>query len=56
MIKEKDNDFILILFDIGKNPEGSEYSFRIMEVIIELPLFGFFLKILRVRKRFFRRN
>jgi hypothetical protein len=41
MIKEKNNIFILILSDIGENSEGSEYLFRIIEVIIELPLSGF---------------
>jgi hypothetical protein len=37
MIEEKNNDFILILFDIGENFERSEYLFRIIKIIIELP-------------------
>jgi hypothetical protein len=41
MIKEENNNFILILFDIEKNPEESEYSFRIIKIIIDLPLFEF---------------
>jgi hypothetical protein len=27
--------------DIGKNPEGSEYLFRIIKIIIEMPPSGF---------------
>jgi hypothetical protein len=38
MAEEENNDFILILSDIGKNLEESEYSFRTMKVVIELPL------------------
>jgi hypothetical protein len=44
MIKKENNDFILVLFDIGENLEGSEYSFRIMRIIIELPSSEFFEK------------
>jgi hypothetical protein len=41
MIEEEDESFILILFDIGENPEKSEYLFRIMEIIVEMPSSGF---------------
>jgi hypothetical protein len=41
MIKEKDNGFILILFDIGENSEEFEYLFRIIKIVIEIPPFGF---------------
>jgi hypothetical protein len=37
MIKEEDKNFILILFNIEKNPEKSEYLFRIIEIVIEIP-------------------
>jgi hypothetical protein len=37
MTKKKDKNFILILFDIKKNPEGSEHLFRIIKTIIEMP-------------------
>jgi hypothetical protein len=38
------NDFILILFDIGENSEKTEYLFRIIRIIIEQSLFGFLEK------------
>jgi hypothetical protein len=41
MIEEEDKGFILILFDIGENPEGFEYLFRIMKAVIEIPLSEF---------------
>jgi hypothetical protein len=41
MIEKEDKDFILILSDIGENSEGFEYSFRIMEIVIEISLSGF---------------
>jgi hypothetical protein len=37
MVKKKDKDFILILSDIGENPEKSEYLFRIMGIMVEIP-------------------
>jgi hypothetical protein len=37
MTEKENNDFILILSNIGKNPERSEYSFRIIEIVIEIP-------------------
>jgi hypothetical protein len=37
MIKKEDDNFILILFNIGENLEESEYSFRIIRVVIERP-------------------
>jgi hypothetical protein len=37
MAEEENDGFILILSDIGKNLEKSEYSFRIIEIVIELP-------------------
>jgi hypothetical protein len=37
MAEKKNNDFILISSDIGKNLEESEYSLRIIKIIIELP-------------------
>jgi hypothetical protein len=44
MIEEEEENFILILSDIGKNSEGSEYLFRIMKVVVEMPLPEFFEK------------
>jgi hypothetical protein len=44
MIKKEDNNFILILSDIGKNPERFEYLLRIIKIIIELPSSGFLKK------------
>jgi hypothetical protein len=41
MTKKENKNFILILFDIGKNPEKSEYSLRIIKIVIEIPLSGF---------------
>jgi hypothetical protein len=41
MIEEENDDFILVLSDIGENLEESEYSFRIIEVMVELPLSEF---------------
>jgi hypothetical protein len=38
MAEEKNNGFILISFNIGKNLEGFELLFRIIEVVVELPL------------------
>jgi hypothetical protein len=38
MAEEEDNGFILILSDIEENFEESEYSFRIIKIMIELPL------------------
>jgi hypothetical protein len=37
MIKEENDNFILIPSDIGENLEESEYSLRIMRIMIELP-------------------
>jgi hypothetical protein len=37
MAEEEDNGFILILSDIGENLEESEYSLRIIKIVIELP-------------------
>jgi hypothetical protein len=37
MAEKKDDGFILVLSDIGKNLEESEYSFRIIKIMIELP-------------------
>jgi hypothetical protein len=44
MTEKENNDFILILSNIGKNPERSEYSFRIIKIVIELPLSEFLEK------------
>jgi hypothetical protein len=41
MAEKEDDDFILILSDIGKNFEKSEYLFRIIEIVVELPLSEF---------------
>jgi hypothetical protein len=41
MAEEENENFILILFDIGENSERSEYSFRIIEIVIEMPLSEF---------------
>jgi hypothetical protein len=41
MAEEENNNFILILSDIGEDAERSEYSFRIIEIVIKLPLSGF---------------
>jgi hypothetical protein len=37
MAEKENKDFILILSDIGKNPERSEHSLRIIKIIIEIP-------------------
>jgi hypothetical protein len=37
MAEKENDDFILILSDIGENLEESEYSLRIMRIMIELP-------------------
>jgi hypothetical protein len=37
MIEGKNKNFILILFDIEKISEKSEYSFRIIKAVIEMP-------------------
>jgi hypothetical protein len=37
MAEEEEENFILILSDIGKNFEKFEYSFRIIGIIIEMP-------------------
>jgi hypothetical protein len=41
MAEKEDEGFILVLFDMGKNPEGSEYLFRIIRAMVEMPLSGF---------------
>jgi hypothetical protein len=41
MIEKEDEDFILVLSDIGENPERFEYLFRIIGAVIEMPLFEF---------------
>jgi hypothetical protein len=41
MTEEENNGFILILSDIGKDSERTEYLFRIIEIVIELPLSEF---------------
>jgi hypothetical protein len=37
MAVEEDENFILVLFDIGENSEKSEYLFRIIEIVVEIP-------------------
>jgi hypothetical protein len=37
MIKEENKIFILVLSDIGENPEEFEYLFRIIGAVIEIP-------------------
>jgi hypothetical protein len=41
MAEEKNENFILMLSDIGKNLEKFEYLFRIIRTVIEIPPSGF---------------
>jgi hypothetical protein len=41
MAEKENNGFILISFDIGKDSEKIEYLFRIIRIVIELPLSEF---------------
>jgi hypothetical protein len=37
MTEKKNDDFILVPFDIGENPEKSKCLFRMMGMVVELP-------------------